>query len=85
MSRSINPTKDMNDMNNLLRLTDLINYQADGQRNIPVSKATLYRMINSGRFPAPAKLGRISVWQEAEILDWKRSLVTDLSRQGGKK
>jgi predicted DNA-binding transcriptional regulator AlpA len=85
MSRSINPRKEMNDMNNLLRITDLIDHQTNGQRNIPVSKATLYRMINSGRFPAPTKLGRISVWQEAEILDWKRSLVTGLSRQGGKK
>lgn len=72
-------------MNNLLRITDLIDHQANGQRNIPVSKATLYRMISSGRFPAPTKLGRISVWQEAEILDWKRSLNTGLSKQGGKK
>ena len=72
-------------MNNLLRIADLIEPRADGQRNIPVSKATLYRMIQTGRFPAPTKLGRISVWQEADIAAWKRSLCKNEAAEGGAK
>ena len=72
-------------MNCLLRIADLIQPGADGQRNIPVSKATLYRMILAGRFPAPTKLGRISVWQEAEITAWKRSLSKNEVTEGGTK
>lgn len=78
MSRTIT-MKGMYDMNNLLRIADLIEPRPDGQRNIPISKATLYRMIHSGQFPAPTKLGRISVWHHEEIEAWKRLLT-----EGGK-
>jgi len=57
-------------MSMLLRISDLIEPNEKGQRYIPVSRATLYRMINSGKFPKPTKLGRISVWQEAKIAEW---------------
>lgn len=35
-----------------------------------LSQATLYRMVNSGRFPLPHKIGRRSVWSRAEVSRW---------------
>lgn len=35
----------------------------------PVSRATLWRWVKEGRFPAPFKMGaRTTVWDEAEVL-----------------
>ncbi len=33
-------------------------------------KATLYRLIQAGRFPQPSKLGRSSCWRAETVLDW---------------
>lgn len=33
-------------------------------------KATLYRMIKAGTFPAPSKLGRSSCWRAETVWDW---------------
>jgi len=38
---------------------------------LPVSKATLYRMIAAGTFPKQRKLGHRSVWAEGEISLWQ--------------
>lgn len=41
------------------------------QRQTQLSKATLYRMIASGAFPRPIKLGARAVgWRKEEIDDW---------------
>ena len=38
---------------------------------IGVSKSTLYRMVNSGRFPPPIKVGARAVgWRRDEIEAW---------------
>lgn len=42
-----------------------------------VRKSKLYQMIRTGQFPAPAKLGRASLWSEAKVLDWQRRLHTE--------
>lgn len=34
---------------------------------VPVCKAAWYRGIKSGRYPAPVKLGRVSVWRASDI------------------
>ena len=40
-------------------------------KKIGVSKSTLYRMVNSGRFPPPIKLGARAVgWRSDEIEAW---------------
>lgn len=39
-----------------------------------VRKSKLYQMIRRGEFPAPAKLGRASLWSESKVLDWQRRL-----------
>lgn len=38
---------------------------------IPVSKATLYRMIAAGKFPKPRKLGHRSIWVEEDVCRWR--------------
>lgn len=37
---------------------------------LPVSRATLYRYIKSGKFPASIKLGRLSLWNVDDIRSW---------------
>lgn len=44
----------------LLRLKEVLSL-------IPVSRSTFYEGIKTGRFPAPAKNGRISFWRSEEI------------------
>ena len=39
----------------------------------PVSRVTLYRMINAGEFPAPTKLGRTSLWRLSHLRGWIES------------
>lgn len=36
----------------------------------PVSRETLYRMISAGKFPAPTKLGRTSLWRRSHLRVW---------------
>lgn len=36
----------------------------------PVSRETLYRMINAGKFPGPTKLGRTSLWRRSQLRTW---------------
>ena len=43
---------------------------------IPVSRVTLYRMIKSGQFPPPAKLGGSSAWSNQEIRKWRNNLLS---------
>ena len=38
---------------------------------VPISKATLYRMVADGRFPKQRKLGSRSVWAEEDICRWR--------------
>ena len=54
----------MYDLNDLLRTSE-------GARILPVSRATLYRMIAKGQFPKPKKLGARSVWTEQDIQEWR--------------
>ena len=36
-----------------------------------LSRATLYRKIKDGSFPAPLKIGRSRIaWRERDIVDW---------------
>ena len=52
-----NPTKDR-----LLRMRQILEI-------IPVSRATWWRGVKDGRFPAGSKLGpKTTVWRESEIM-----------------
>lgn len=37
---------------------------------LPVSRATLYRYIKSGKFPDSIKLGRLALWNVDDIRSW---------------
>jgi prophage regulatory protein len=52
----------------ILRLPELV-------RMIGVSRATIYRYINSGRLPPPVKLSTRSIaWRASEITAWMAAL-----------
>jgi prophage regulatory protein len=52
----------------LLRLPELV-------RTIGVSRATIYRYIDSGRLPPPVKLStRCIAWRASEITAWMAAL-----------
>ena len=40
------------------------------------TKSTLYKLMRERRFPACRKVGRASVWIQADIEDWKRAIAT---------
>ena len=51
-----------------------IRRRADVERQTRLSKATLYRMMKSGTFPRPVRLGARAVgWLKVEIDRWVAS------------
>lgn len=41
---------------------------------IPISAATLWRMVQDGRFPRPVKLGpRITAWRVEDVCAWSEA------------
>ena len=59
-------------MQKLYGIRDLIGGPAPA---LPVSKATLYRMIATGTFPKPRKLGHRSFWAEEDISLWRKQFL----------
>lgn len=46
---------------------------------LPFSKATLWRMVNAGTFPAPIKLSeRITAWRVDEVREWIAAHAADV-------
>ena len=42
-----------------------------------LSRATIYRLIKSGKFPRPLSIGTGSVrWRQSDIIAWQQSLST---------
>jgi len=40
-----------------------------------LSRATIYRLIKSGKFPRPLSIGTGSVrWRQSEVIAWQQSL-----------
>lgn len=53
---------------NFLRQSQLIPHL------IPISAATLWRMVQDGRFPRPVKLGpRITAWRVEDVCAWSEA------------
>ena len=43
---------------------------------LPFSRATLWRLVKAGRFPAPAKLSEnITAWEVGAVRRWKISVL----------
>ena len=53
---------------NLLRLADV-------RKIIPLSRPTIYKRIQEGKFPAPIKDGRCSFWQESKVRAYAQKLL----------
>lgn len=51
----------------LLRIDEVLD-------RVALSKATLYRLVTRGGFPAPIKLGRASAWRASDVAAWVASL-----------
>ena len=45
------------------------------QQIIKLSRPTIYRRIKDGSFPKPVKDGRCSLWEEAKVRDYAKSLL----------
>ena len=62
--------------------------RAGQQRTVTAKTATrgitgfsakhIYHLINEGKFPAPVKIGRASLWRLSEINQWLESHSNDL-------
>ena len=35
-----------------------------------ISRATLYRLVGLGKFPAPLKIGKCARWRRSQVLEW---------------
>ena len=42
---------------------------------VPVSRPTIYRMMQKGEFPRPVEIGASRFWLEREIADWKSDKI----------
>lgn len=57
----------MNQEGLLIRVEEVV-------RRSSLSKATIYRLVMRGEFPAPVKVGRASLWRAADVATWAASL-----------
>lgn len=58
----------MQPQTNLLRLADV-------RKIVPLSRPTIYRRIQEGKFPAPIKDGRCSLWDESKVRAYADQLL----------
>ena len=56
------------DETRFLRIQDVL-------RRVPVSRPTIYRMMEKGEFPKAVKLGSRSLWLESEIDQYMKDKV----------
>jgi prophage regulatory protein len=56
---------------------------AELERRISLKKSQIWKLIREGRFPAPVKEGRSSLFILSEIDSWAQALI-DKSRGGAK-
>lgn len=48
----------------------------DVMTRVGLSRSQIYRMIQSGEFPAPFKIGtQVSVWADNEVTEWQREVL----------
>jgi prophage regulatory protein len=48
---------------------------------VPVSRATLHRMVVDGKFPAPKRIGGQLAWRASDVFRWIESEDTDGDRK----
>jgi len=59
------------------QLTDFLLRRKDVEKIAGISRASIYRLIKAGKFPAPVNLGTGAVrWKKSSIIAWQQSLTT---------
>lgn len=51
-------------------MTDILLSFADVSRRVALGRTSIYAGIAAGTFPPPVKVGKRSLWVEAEIAQW---------------
>jgi prophage regulatory protein len=58
------------------QLADFLLRRKEVEKQAGISRATIYRMIKAGKFPAPVALKTGSVrWTQSSITAWQQSLT----------
>jgi predicted DNA-binding transcriptional regulator AlpA len=58
----------------LVRESELLGLKGSNARSMPISRSTLWRWVNEGKFPKPIKLSEgVTVWRVEEVDAWIRS------------
>jgi hypothetical protein len=57
-----------------VRIRQLVGDPATGRPGlIPISRASIWRLVKAGKFPAPIKLSdKITVWRVEDIREWMK-------------
>jgi prophage regulatory protein len=50
---------------------------------VPISRSRIYEMIAEGSFPAPAKIGKRSLWSQARLDAWIAAQVERAEKPTG--
>lgn len=59
------------------QLTDFLLRRKEVERIAGISRASIYRNIKAGKFPAPVSLGTGAVrWRQSDVIAWQQSLTT---------
>ena len=53
--------------------------------HLPFKRTTLRKLINEGKFPAPKKIGCMTCFKNAEVLQWLREQGNQAADSGGVK
>ena len=63
----------------LVRESELLGLKGSNSRSMPISRSTLWRWVNEGKFPKPIKLSEgVTVWRLEDVDAW-------ISSKGGAK
>ena len=55
--------------------TDFLLRRKEVERQVALSRASIYRLIKVNKFPRPVELGTGSVrWKQSDIVAWQKSL-----------
>jgi prophage regulatory protein len=58
------------------QLADYFLRRKEVERIAGISRASIYRLIKAGKFPAPVSLGTGAVrWKQSDVIAWQSSLT----------
>lgn len=58
------------------QIADFLLRRREVEKIAGISRASIYRLIKAGKFPAPVNLGTGSVrWKQSDLISWQSSLT----------